>query len=248
MSERDLIDELLQARVKTKLFGGDHAPRVGRLVILEPLGSGGMGTVFAAYDPRLDRKVAVKLLRGKGASAARVLREARALGKLTHPNVVAVYDATESDGVVSIVMELAPGESLRSFIGAKKSWREIVRVMQQAGAGRAEAHRAGIVHRDIKPDNLMIGADRVRLHPFGLAHARGVENDESAENDDERDVERVDSLEGSGTPSYMAPEVLSGSASNEASDQFSFGVTLYEALHGERPHRAKTKDDLVAAA
>ena len=184
MSERDLIDELLQAQVKTKLFGGDHAPRLGRLVILEPLGSGGMGTVFCAYDPRLDRKVAVKLLRDEGASAMRVLREARALGKLTHPNVVAVYDATETDGVVSIVMELAPGESLRTWIGADKPWRQVLAVMQQIGAGLAAAHRAGIIHRDIKPDNIMIGPDRARLVDFGLAHAPGSDSRPAGESGD----------------------------------------------------------------
>src|SRR5262245_16680143 len=140
MPERDLVDELLRARVKTKLFGGDHAPRLGRLVILDRLGSGGMGTVLSAYDPRLDRKVAVKLVRGDRGSD-RVLREARALGKLAHPNVVAVYDATEADGVVSIVMELAPGEPLRRWIGASKPWREVLAVMIQAGAGLAAAHR-----------------------------------------------------------------------------------------------------------
>lgn len=105
---RDLVDELLQAKVKATLFGGDHAPRLGRLVILDRLGSGAMGTVFTAYDPQLDRKVAVKLLRpDAGGDAVRVIREARALGKLAHPNVVAVHDVGELDGEVYIVMEHA---------------------------------------------------------------------------------------------------------------------------------------------
>jgi serine/threonine protein kinase len=108
---RDLVDELLQAKVKTRLFGGDHAPRLGRLVLLDRIGSGAMGTVFAAYDPRLDRKVAVKVLRAP--DEARVLAEARALAKLAHPNVVAVHDVDEIDGAVVVVMELVTGVPLR---------------------------------------------------------------------------------------------------------------------------------------
>lgn len=234
MSERDLIDELLQAKVKSKLFGGQHAPRLGRLVILEPLGSGGMGSVFCAYDPRLERKVAVKLVRGGGAASARVLREARMLGKLNHPNVVAVYDATETDGVISIVMELAPGESLRRWLETARAWRDVLAVMQQAGSGLAAAHRAGVVHRDVKPDNVVIGPDRARLVDFGLASPS--------------EGESADALEGSGTPSYMAPEVLAGAPANAASDQFSFGVTLFEALYGARPHRAERGGTLEDAA
>jgi len=231
MSERDLIDELLQAKVKSQLFGGDHAPRVGRLVILDSLGSGGMGTVFSAYDPRLDRKVAVKLLRGEKATAAQVLREARMLGKLNHPNVVAVYDATESDGVICIVMELAPGDPLRAWVGANRPWQDVVGVMQQVAEGLAAEHRAGIVHRDVKPDNVVIGADRVRLVDFGLASG----SSEAA-------------ADGAGTPAYMAPEVLGGAAATPASDQFSFGVTLFEALYGARPHRGDSHRELREAA
>ena len=217
MTERDLIDELLRAKVKSKLFGGEHAPRLGRLVILEPLGSGAMGTVFAAYDPRLDRKVAVKLLKSQGSEGTRVLREARVLGKLNHPNVVAVYDATENDGVISIVMELAPGRPLRQWVGAGEPWREIVAVMREAALGLAAAHRAGVVHRDVKPDNVVVGPDRSRLVDFGLAGASG------------------DGLEGSGTPGYMAPEVLAGAPASAASDQYAFAVTLAELLYGARP-------------
>ncbi len=228
---RDLVDELLHAEVKAKLFAperrsesgalhpwGDHAPKLGRLVLVERIGAGAMGTVFAAYDPRLDRKVAVKVLRSSD-DAARVLTEARALAKLAHPNVVAVYDAGELDGLVYIVMELAPGVSLRTWIGAHRDWRDTVRVMREAGAGIAAAHAAGLVHRDIKPDNILVGEDRARVVDFGLAAARADDDGSSA-----------------GTPFYMAPEVLDGGAATEASDQFSFAVTLYEALYGQRPH------------
>src|SRR5262245_6473524 len=161
---RDLIDELLQAKVKTQLFGGDHSPKLGRLVLVERIGAGAMGTVFAAYDPRLDRKVAVKVLRASD-DAARVLSEARALARLAHPNVVTVYDAEERDGLVYIVMELARGVPLRARL-AGRNWREVVRVMREAGAGIAAAHAAGLLHRDIKPDNILVGEDRTRVVDF----------------------------------------------------------------------------------
>jgi eukaryotic-like serine/threonine-protein kinase len=215
---RDLIEELRQAKLAARQLGGDHAPRLGRLVILDRIGAGAMGTVFAAYDPRLDRKVAVKVLRSSDASA-RVRAEARALAKLAHPNVVAVYDADEVDGIVYIVMELAPGVPLRAWIGGRHGWEDVIRVMCEAGAGIAAAHAAGLVHRDIKPDNILIGEDRVRVLDFGLAHGPASVDDD-----------------GAGTPNYMAPEVLAGEPATAASDQFSFGVTFYEALYGERPH------------
>ncbi|MBL9013292.1 MAG: protein kinase, partial [Myxococcales bacterium] len=224
---RDLGDELLQAQVKATLFGGDHAPRLGRLVILDRLGKGAMGTVFRAYDPVLDRTVAVKLVHAGSTTA----REARALGKLHHPNVVAVHDVGELDGSVYIVMELAPGVPLRTWIAGTRTWRDVVRVMAEAAAGLAAAHRAGLVHRDVKPDNIIVGDDRTRVVDFGLASA--------AEDAAER---------GAGTPSYMAPEALDGDPATPASDQFSFGVTLYEALYGVRPHGGKTRDELAIAA
>ena len=217
---RDLVDELLHAKVKTQLFGGDHAPTLGRLSILERLGAGAMGTVFAAHDPRLEREVAVKVLRS-GAAASRVLAEARALAKLQHPNVVTIYDADELDGLVYIVMELAPGVPLRTWASGRHAWRDVVRVMREAGAGIAAAHAAGLVHRDIKPDNILVGGDRARVVDFGLAYAHAEDDSASA-----------------GTPFYMAPEVLAGGAATAASDQFSFAVTLHEALHGNRPHGA----------
>ena len=227
---RDLADELLQAKVKTRLFGGDRAPRLGRLVILDRIGSGAMGAVYAAYDPRLDRRVAVKVLHAADAEAnARSLREARALGKLSHPNVIAIHDAGEENGAVHIVMELATGTPLRAWMAKPRTAREVVRVMRDVARGLAAAHRAGIVHRDVKPDNIIVGDDTTRLIDFGLAAADG-----------DRD--------GAGTPSYLAPEVLAGRPATAASDQFSFGVTLYEALHGDRPHAGATRDELHASA
>ena len=230
---RDLVDELLQAKVKATLFGGDHAPKLGRLVLLDRIGSGAMGTVFAAYDPRLDRKVAVKIVRTGGPEAnSRVIAEARALGKLAHPNVVAIHDADEIDDAIYIVMELAPGVSLRTWCSSGRDWRDVVRVLGEAAAGIAAAHRAGLIHRDIKPDNILVGDDRTRVVDFGLAHDRaGGEDTTSA-----------------GTPSYMAPEQLDDEPATEASDQFAFGVTLFEALYGVRPHGGATRDELRLTA
>jgi tetratricopeptide (TPR) repeat protein len=223
---RDLADELLQAKVKARLFGGDHAPRLGRLVILDRIGSGAMGTVYAAYDPRLDRKVAVKVLHAGGGDNARFLREARALGKLAHPNVVAIHDAGEEAGCVYVVMELASGVPLRAWIGTDHEWRAIARVMREVAFGLGAAHRAGLVHRDVKPDNILIGSDRTRVVDFGLA----ASGDETSG--------------GAGTPSYLAPEVLAGEPAGPASDQFSFGVTFHEVLFGKRPHKGASRDEL----
>jgi tetratricopeptide (TPR) repeat protein len=226
---RDLADELLKAKVKSRLFGGDHLPTLGRLVIHDRIGSGAMGAVYAAYDPRLDRQVAVKVLHAGDPDAnATSLREARALAKLAHPNVVTIHDAGEEDGAVHIVMELATGTPLRAWIHKERAWRDVVRVMREAALGLAAAHRAGVVHRDVKPDNIVVGED-TRVIDFGLATEAG-------------------DADGAGTPSYMAPEVLAGEPASALSDQFSFGVTLFEALYGERPHAGTTRDELRRSA
>jgi predicted Ser/Thr protein kinase len=203
---RDLVDELLQAKVKATLFGGDRVVKLGRLEIRERLGAGAMGTVFAAHDPRLARDVAVKVVRA--ADPARVLAEARALAKLQHPNVVAVYDADALDGLVYIVMELVQGASLRAW--RPESWRDVARVLREAASGIAAAHAAGLVHRDIKPENILVG-NRARVGDFGLART-----------DD-------DGTRG-GTPGYMAPELADGAQASALTDQYAFGVTLRETL------------------
>ena len=211
---RDLVDELLQAQVKAALFATPPRVVLERWQLVARLGSGAMGTVFEAYDPKLERKVAIKVLNSADA-AKRVLVEGRALAKLTHPNVVGVFDVGEVDGLVYIVMELAPGQPLRTWI-ADRPWREVMHAVRDAGLGIAAAHEAGLVHRDIKPDNILVGDDRARVVDFGLAQTDAV--DDSA-----------------GTPYYMAPEVLAGHKATAASDQFSFGVTLFESLYGVRP-------------
>jgi tetratricopeptide (TPR) repeat protein len=211
---RDLVDELLQAQVKTTLFGGTHVVRLGRWELRERLGAGAMGTVFAAFDPTLERTVAIKVLKHGDAS---VLAEARALAKLAHPNVVTVYDAGVLDDLVYIVMELVAGARLRTWAREPgRNWRDVMRAARDAAQGLSAAHDAGLVHRDIKPDNIVVGTDRARVLDFGLA---------AASDDGKR----------AGTPGYMAPEVLAGHAATRLSDQYSFGVTLFEALYGTLP-------------
>ncbi|WP_275937590.1 serine/threonine-protein kinase, partial [Nannocystis exedens] len=152
---------------------------LGRYIILERLGAGGMGVVYAAFDPGLDRKVALKLLgRPEGAPesdshgpGARLRREAKALARLAHPNVVAVHDAGEVDGRVFVAMEFVPGVTLRHYLAERKlPWRDVLALFVAAGRGLQAAHAAGLVHRDFKPENVLVGDDgRVRVLDFGLA-------------------------------------------------------------------------------
>src|SRR5688572_20133598 len=162
----------------TELGAGVH---VGRYRIVDTLGSGGMGVVYRAYDPQLSRQVALKLLhqfRLRLPDAAelqgRLLREAQALAKLSHPNVVAAYDVGTLEGAVFIAMELIEGVSLREWMREPRSRAELVRVLVGAGRGLAAAHAAGVVHRDFKPANVMVSPDgRPRVVDFGLARAAG---------------------------------------------------------------------------
>jgi len=212
---------------------------VGRYIVLGWLGEGGMGTVAAAYDPELDRKVALKLVRADpgGEDAARLLREARALAKFSHPNVVAVHDVGESDTDVYLAMELVDGVTLGEWIREKRPWREIVRVFVAAGRGLAAAHVAGLVHRDVKPSNILLGVDgRVRVVDFGLARttrslqAAGVPGPRLGPVD-----VVVTAAEWIGTPAYMAPEQFAGGTVDARADQWAFCVALHEALWGVRP-------------
>jgi tetratricopeptide (TPR) repeat protein len=210
-------------------------PLANRYIVLDVIGQGGMGTVAAAYDTRLDRRVALKLLRARedqeGAQQqVRMLREAQAMARLSHPNVVAVYDAgTLEDGTVFISMELVEGQNLRQWRQQhERPWREVLAMYLEAGRGLAAAHDAGLVHRDFKPENVLVGKDgRARVTDFGLARIDAgapVIGQES-----EPEAEMV-----IGTPGYMAPEVLLGEPVDARSDLFSFCVALYEALY-QRP-------------
>ncbi|MGD0526744.1 MAG: protein kinase [Polyangiaceae bacterium] len=208
---------------------------VGRYVLRALVGVGGMGQVFEAYDPELARKVAIKVLNASGTDeqmgllAERMRHEGQAMAKLSHPNVVAVHDVGTVDGRVFVAMEYVEGATLRAWLRTERSWEEALDVLSHAGRGLAAAHAAGLVHRDFKPDNVLVGDDgRVRVTDFGLAHAP--------------DAQRTGAI--AGTPPYMAPEALAGGPIDARSDVFGFCVTLHEALYGVRPFGGRTVDEL----
>jgi tetratricopeptide (TPR) repeat protein/predicted Ser/Thr protein kinase len=243
----------------------ERGAEVGRYVVLDQLGRGGMGVVYAAFDPQLDRKVALKLLHtqaGEGTDATsgrpRLLREAQALAKLAHPNVITIHDVGTVEGAVFIAMEFIEGQTLGDWAEVGRPWREVIAMFAAAGRGIAAAHRAGIVHRDFKPDNVMIGKDgRPRVLDFGLARAADLGGVARAPSEPPPELPLLTSstfdtkltVTGAvmGTPAYMAPEQHHGHAVDERSDQFSFCVAVYEALYGERPFAGDTLAALAFA-
>jgi len=236
---------------------------VDRYVIISPLGQGGMGVVYAAYDPDLDRRVALKLLLpqadGGTHSAGRLLREAQALARLAHPNVVAVHDVGMHGEQVWIAMEFVAGVTLGAWAQSRSlPWPEVVRVLADAARGVAAAHAAGLVHRDLKPDNVMIGADgRVRVMDFGLAHGRALADGElgttlgsggephSGPAALSVRMTQVGAIQG--TPAYMAPEQWQGQEAQVATDQFGWSVMAWELLYGARPFAGENRAVLAAA-
>ncbi|HKA86922.1 MAG TPA: serine/threonine-protein kinase [Haliangiales bacterium] len=236
---------------------GEELPRgtfLGRYVVLDVLGTGGMAVVYAAYDPELGRKVAVKLLHREvqgPTGGTRLLREAQAMAKLHHPNVVAVHDVGTFGDSVFLAMELVEGRPLRAWLGERgRPWRQILDAFLQAGRGLAAAHAAGIVHRDFKPENVLVGDDgTVRVADFGLARP--------AASEEEPDEKPASPPAGSsrltrtgalvGTPFYMAPEQHRRERSDARSDQFSFCIALYEALYRQHPFGRGKLDDLARA-
>ncbi|MEM6295993.1 MAG: serine/threonine-protein kinase [Myxococcota bacterium] len=243
----------------------DRGRSLGRYLIVDVLGAGAMGVVYRAYDPDLDRSLAVKLvgLDGDGTSRgereqARLLREAQAMARVSHPNVIQVFDVGSLDNAVYVAMELVDGITLKEWLVGTRTPAQIMKVFDAAGRGLAAAHRQGLVHRDFKPDNVMVDRENTpRVLDFGLARAshRPVD-DESVE--ELRSGERKTSspsLETSmtqagsiiGTPAYMSPEQHRGDEVSTQSDQFSFCVALFEALVGRRPFRGSTLAALSAA-
>ncbi|ATB31745.1 serine/threonine-protein kinase [Melittangium boletus] len=231
----------------------------GRYTVLHALGRGAMGEVVSAYDSRLDRRVALKLLRSEADTghsmedlATRMVREAQAMARLSHPNVVAVYDVgTLEDGDIFIAMEMVEGQTLRKWTEqTPRSWRDILRVYVAAGHGLAAAHEAGLVHRDFKPENVLVGRDgRARVMDFGLARA---ESSPALELPDELTLPMgaLDSpltMKGTllGTPRYMAPELLRAGAADARSDVFAFCVALHEALYREHPFAGATQAESI---
>ena len=237
------------------------APHSSRYTVLEQLGKGGMGVVYLAHDRELNRRVALKVLRPESrseAADARLQREAQAMARLDHPNVVAVFDVGRlEEGQLFVAMELVDGLSLRKWLtDEERGVRAILRAFVDAGRGLAAAHEAGLVHRDFKPDNVLVGKDGgVRVADFGLARvAQANEGGAMQEPSDANLPPLPDSFiepltrTGAlvGTPLYMAPEQLRGEPSDARSDQFGFCVALYEALYRERPFDAKTAPALLA--
>jgi predicted Ser/Thr protein kinase len=252
---RALSDPALEATAAASLrIAAKKAPApsmagrmLGRYTLTERIGAGAMGVVYRADDFGLGRQVALKLLhRPDEALTDRLIREARSMAQVNHPNVVAVYDVGVADGTTYIAMELVQGTSLRRWQQASRSVAEIVEVFIAAGRGLAAAHAAGIVHRDFKPDNCLVGSDgRIRVTDFGLAAARpGTGGGPAAPLSPGDDVELTASGSVLGTPAYMAPEQFVGGNVDPRTDQFNFCVALYEALYGSRPFSGKTFDEL----
>jgi serine/threonine-protein kinase len=212
---------------------------LGRYMIIEPLGRGGMGIVYAAYDPTLDRRVAVKVLKHVSLTAGeetRLLNEGMAMAKLSHPNVVAVHDVGTFELGMFVAMELVEGETLRAWARKPHPWPEIVGMYLQAGRGLAAAHRAGIVHRDFKPDNAIVGADgRLRVVDFGLALTREDSEPTGPTWSEEGLTGTAEMAEMAGTPRYCPPEQLEGKSVDARADQYAFCASLWEALFGEPP-------------
>jgi serine/threonine protein kinase len=229
--------------------------RIGRYVIIRRLGQGGMGIVYLAYDPQLDRKVAIKMLRedlDAGAQGrARVQREAQAMAQVSHPNIAHVYEVGESAGRLYLVMEYVAGTSLASWQRARPrnaaSVEEILRIYLQAGEGLMAAHRAGLIHRDFKPDNVLVDDEsRARVVDFGLARALSGPSLPylaaaashailAAPANPAQGQRLTQSGAMMGTPGYMSPEQIKGIEADARSDQFSFCAALYEALYRRLP-------------
>lgn len=235
----------------------DMPTQIGRYRVIEELGAGGMGVVYAADDPELARKVAIKLMYAEAdvgrarRSQTMLMREAQALARLSHPNIVAIHDIGLYAGQVFVAMEFVAGRTVRRWLAeAPRSWQEIVEVFVQAGRGLMAAHAVGLVHRDVKPDNLLVGDDgRVRVADFGVARMGAP--DEFGVVTESGHARPLATVAGRGTlvgtPPYMAPEQHENEGVGPHSDQFSFCVALYEALHGVRPFAGDSPPALAAA-
>ncbi len=236
---------------------------LGRYIVLAKVGQGGMGVVYAGYDPELDRKVAIKLLHPTADDAsetqgrARLVREAQSLARLQHPEVLTVHDVGEHDGRVFVAMEFVEGRTLRTWLReAPRAWRDVLAVFVAASRGLLAAHEKGLVHRDFKPDNVMLDVEprtgavqRVRVMDFGLARESGLPDELDTEGGAAR--ARSDGLTRPGaivgTLGYLAPEQYRGEPIDARSDQFAFCVALWEGLFGERPFVGSTHAAVVAA-
>ena len=229
---------------------------IDRYVVIDELGRGGMGVVLRARDPDLSRTIAIKLLQASGSALSedarqRMVREGQAIAQLSHPNVVQVYDVGMHGDDVFIAMEYVEGVTVSEWLENKRETSDVIEVMAQAGRGLAAAHAIGIVHRDFKPDNVLIGSDgRVRVLDFGLARVASASDDRISdiahEQASARELTTTVTVAGTlmGTPAYMAPEQFAGEKVDSRADQFSFCVSLFEALHGTRPFSGDSFESL----
>ena len=260
--------ERVKQALKAHLFpqSTSFAPQLGRFTILREVGRGGMGVVYVAYDETLDRRVALKLLYepsgDDNADQSRLLREAQAMARLNHPNIATVYEAGTHEGRVFIAMEFVHGKPLDVWLQEhQRPWDEIVGVFVQAGRGLHAAHCAGLVHRDFKPANVMLGTDgRVRVLDFGLARGPRMHLPDITIDDDPAigaTTPQSASLgsggtttgEGviAGTPAYMPPEQFRGESLDHRADQYALCVSLFEAIYRKLPFRGDTIADLWSA-
>ncbi len=254
---RELVSVLSSSRPAARpssdaaLRAGD---KVGRYELGERIGVGAMGEVWTARDPDLERTVAIKVLRDRAPSlagtegSARLRAEAQSMARVQHPNVVGIYELGTAEDRVFCAMELIAGQTLRDW-RADRSWRDIVRASRDVGRGLAAVHRAGLVHRDVKPDNVLIAADgRAVVGDFGLARLIETYGAHGGVGDVPGADTRVDTMTMTGavvgTPAFMAPEQLLRREATAASDQFSLCATLYESLFERRPFPATTLAEL----
>lgn len=227
--------ELMRQRLHARMFGeSSPPPRIARFRVIEAIGSGGMGTVYLAWDETLARSIALKFLHQRDGDE--LVAEAQALARLAHPNVVAVFDVGVHEGRVWLAMEHVPGRTLRAWQLQQPGRDELLAAWLAAGRGLAAVHAAGLIHRDIKPDNVLLGDDgRVRLIDFGLVLAQSGSAMTS-----ERSGSGGDSTERlgfAGTKGYASPEQREGLPIDARADQYAFCVSVWEAFAGERPAR-----------
>lgn len=243
-----LADRLVLAAVEAQVLGRvDHPVQIGRYRVERTIGQGGMGRILLAHDDKLRRRVAIKLvsphLADVPAARARIVREARAMAKLSDPHVAQVYEVDEIDTRLYVAMEYVDGQNLRAWLAAApRSWREVLGVFLQAGRGLASAHDKGLVHRDFKPDNVVLERDgRARVVDFGLAQIQSsLSADVRGHGDATAGLDLTATGALMGTPAYMGPEQWDGGLVDARTDQFSFCVAVYEALAGQRPYPGET--------
>ncbi|HEX3766592.1 MAG TPA: serine/threonine-protein kinase [Kofleriaceae bacterium] len=246
--------ERARARIERAMFGRAAPARLGRYEILDPIAGGGMGLVYAAYDPELDRKVALKVLHpGRHhdhRAHERLLKEARALARLDHPNVVKVHDVLSHDGQVVVVMALLEGRTLAAWETEPRRWPELVAAYLQAGDGLAAAHSVDVVHRDFKPGNAIISPrGEVRVLDFGLARVALAHDEAARPGIAVARALPAQTVSGAfvGTLAYASPEQLGGDTITAASDQFSFCVALHRAIEGVLPFAGDNAEQLLAS-